>query len=248
MKYFITVFQTTKDGNRIFHRRLIHQYLLETTFQCRILLNILTVLIKSGRTDTMQFPSCKQRFQHITRIHGAICLACANDQMKLIDKQNNLSFALSDLFQNCFQTLFKFTSVFGSCHQSTHIQRENLLILQSFRYITTDDTLCQTFYNGCLTNTRFTDQHRIVLGLTGQNTDHIPDLRITPDHRIKLLLSGTLYQLRTIFIQSIISCFWIVTGHTLITADTGQCFQKTIFGNTVFPEQILHGRTRIVQQ
>ena len=122
MEYFVTVFQTTKDRNRIFHRRLIHQYLLETTFQCRILLNILTVLIKSGRTDTMQFPSCKQRFQHITRIHGTIGLACSHDQMQLINKQNNLSFALSDLFQNCFQTLFKFTSVFGSCHQSTHIQ------------------------------------------------------------------------------------------------------------------------------
>ena len=75
----------------------------------------------------------------------------------------------------------------------------------------------------------------------------ISDLRITSDHRIKLLLSGTLYQLCTIFVQCVISCFRIVAGHTLIAADAGQCLQKTIFGNTAFPEQILHGRTRIVQ-
>ena len=40
------------------------------------------------------------------------------------------------------------------------------LRFQSFRYITTHNTLCQTFYCCCLTYTRFTDQNRVVLCLT----------------------------------------------------------------------------------
>ena len=66
--------------------------------------------------------------------------------------------------------------------------------------VTPDDPLCQSFDNCGLTYTRLTDQHRIILGLPGKNPDHIPDLFVTANDRIQLLLSGTLYQVLPVFI------------------------------------------------
>ena len=62
MIYLIPFFQSTKDGNGIFHGRFIHQYRLETTFQSGIFFDILTVLIQCGCTDTVQFSTGKHRF------------------------------------------------------------------------------------------------------------------------------------------------------------------------------------------
>ena len=138
--------------------------------------------------------------------------------MQLIDKQDDVSITVLDFFQNCFQTLFKFTTILGTCNQCSHIQCKYFFIFQSFRYITTHDTLCQTFYCCCLTNTRFTDQNRVVLCLTWQDTDHIPDLCITSDDRIQLLLPGFFYQIFPVFVQGIISSFRIITGYSLITS------------------------------
>ena len=165
--------------------------------------------------------------------------------MQLIDEQNDLSFTLLDFFQNGFQTFLKLATVLGTCNQGTHIQGEQLLIFQSFRHITADNTLCQTLNNGRFTNTRFTDQNRVILRLTGQDTNHVTDLTIPADHRIQLLVSGPLYQVIAIFLQRIISCFRIITDHSLITSDRGKCLQKALSGDTILLKQFFQRLVRL---
>ena len=150
MEDLISLLQTTKDGNGILHCRFIYHNRLETTFQSGIFLNILTILIQSCSTDTVKLTSGKHRFQHIACIHCSV----------------SLTFTLLYFFKDCFQTFLKLTSVFGTCHQSTHVQCKNLLILQTFRHIFCHDSLCKTLDCCCFTYTRLTDKHRIVLGLT----------------------------------------------------------------------------------
>ena len=86
--------------------------------------------------------------------------------MQLIDEQNNLPVALFHFFQHSLQTFLKFTSVLGSCHQGSHIQGKELLILQSVRNIPPHDSLGQTFHHGCLAHAGLTDEHRVILRLT----------------------------------------------------------------------------------
>ena len=248
MVYLIPLLQSTQDRDRILHGRLIYQYLLETTLQRRVLLDILAVLVQRRCTDTVQFASGQHGLQHIARIHRAVCLAGSYDQMQLIDKQNNLPLALSHFFQNRFQTFLKFAPVLGACYQRAHIQRKNLLILQSFRHVAAYDTLRQAFHHGGLADAGFSDQHRIILGLTGQDPDHIPDLRVTANDRIQLLLSGFLYQIVAVFIQGIISSFRIVRSHSLISADCRQGLQESLPGNPVLPEQGLDRGAGVIQQ
>ena len=104
--------------------------------------------------------------------------------MKLVDKQDNLSLALFDLLEDSFQPLLKLSSVLGSGHKGAHIQGKQLLVLQSLRHIAADDPLGQSFHHGRLSDAGLTDQHRIVLRLSRQDADYIPDLAVPADHRV----------------------------------------------------------------
>ena len=130
VEHFIPVLNTTQDGNCIFHSWLIYHNRLETTLQCRILLDVFPVFIQRCRTDTMQFASCKHRLQHITRIHRTFCLTGSNDCMNLIDKQNQMTFGIFHFIKDCLQTLLELATILGACQQRTHIQCENIFILQ----------------------------------------------------------------------------------------------------------------------
>ena len=166
MIYLIAFLQTTQNRYRIFHRRFVYHDRLETTLQCRVFLNILTVFIQCGGTDTVQFAPRQHRLQHIAGIQRSISLTGSNNRMQLINKQDDLSVAVLHIIQYSFQTLLKFAPVLRSGNQRTHIQRKNLFILQAFRYIAPDNTLCQSFCHRSFANTGFTDQHRIILRLT----------------------------------------------------------------------------------
>ena len=115
--------------------------------------------------------------------------------MEFINEQNDLTIAFLYFFQYRFKSFLKFSTIFCTGYQCTHIKCKNLFILQSFGYITLYNTMCKSFYGCGLTDTGFTDQYRIILCLTGKNTDHISDLFITADNRIKLSVFGTLYEI-----------------------------------------------------
>ena len=86
--------------------------------------------------------------------------------MKFIDEKNDLPVAVFDFFQNGFQTFLKFTTVFGACYQCPHIQSKYDLVFQAIRHIPAHNTLCQSLYSCRLTYTGFTDENRIIFGLT----------------------------------------------------------------------------------
>ena len=64
----------------------------------------------------------------------------------VIDKEDDLAIGILNLIQNGFQTFLKLTTIFCTGDQCTHIQGKQLLVLQSFRYIPADNSLCQTLY------------------------------------------------------------------------------------------------------
>ena len=74
--------------------------------------------------------------------------------MDFIYKKNNLSFSLSYLINNSFESFFKLAFIFSSSNQSSHVQRIYLFTFQIFRDITTYNSMSQTFCYGSLTSTR----------------------------------------------------------------------------------------------
>ena len=160
--YLIPLFQSTKDGYGIFHRRFIYHYRLETTFQCGIFFNVLAILIQCGSTDTVQFSTGKHRFNMLPAsiapsVFPAPTIRCNSSINRMI---------LPSLFLTSSRTAFGRSSnsprYFCTGYQSP-ISEQNRFIFQTFRYIATDDSLCQSFY-GCRfpAYTWLTDQYRIV--------------------------------------------------------------------------------------
>ena len=215
----ITLLQPSQDRDRVFHGRLIHHYRLETPCQSGILLDVLAVLIQGRRTDAVQLAPCQHRLEHVAGIHGSVCLPRANDQVQFIDEENDLALAPGYLIEDRLQSFLKFAPVLGSGDQSTHIQREDFLILQRFRDIFLRDALRQPFDDRRLADAWLADQNRIVLGLAGKDPDHIPDLIITADDRVHLLLPGFGNQFRSVFGKCVIGVFRSIRVHDLVAPD-----------------------------
>ena len=61
VEVLVPLFQATQDGDGILHRRLVDHDRLEPTFQSRILLNILPVLVQGGCADAVQLTTGQHR-------------------------------------------------------------------------------------------------------------------------------------------------------------------------------------------
>ena len=61
VEHLVSRFQTTQNGDRIFHARLLHKNRLEPPFKRGVLFNILPVLVERCCADAVQFASCQHR-------------------------------------------------------------------------------------------------------------------------------------------------------------------------------------------
>ena len=112
--------------------------------------------------------------------------------MDFINEEDDVAFCLRHLLDDTLQPLLKLTFVFCSGEHRPHIQRVELLVLQVFRYIATDDSFGESFDDSRLSCARFTDENRVVLRTAGQYLQYTADFLVTADYRIELSCAGIL--------------------------------------------------------
>ena len=103
--------------------------------------------------------------------------------MKLIDKQDNISCGFY-FFNNFLETFFKLAAVFSAGNNAAHIQRYQPLVLQCFRYIAFYNELGKSFHNGGFSDTRFTNEGRIIFITAAENLDNALHFLFPPLNRI----------------------------------------------------------------
>ena len=184
MMRLITLFQTTQNTDRRCFVRFIYHHFLESSLQCLIGLEIFLVFVQRSSTDSPQVSSCQSRLQNIRCIHGAATLPGSYQRVNLIDKENDLTCCGYNFVDNAFESLLKLTLVFGTRNQGTHIKGVDLFLLQILRNIASHDTMGKSFGDRRLTDTRFTDQNRIILRTPRENLQHTPNLVISTDDGI----------------------------------------------------------------
>ena len=215
MVVLVFFLQTTQDGNGIQFVRFVYHNNLETTFERLVLLKIFLIFIQCRSTDRTQFATGQSWFQDIGGIHCAFALAGTDQCMDLIDKKNDFPIRFSHFIDYGFQTFFKFTFIFGSGNQSPHIQRENLFRFQVLRHVAPHDTMCKTFGDRRLTDTRFANQDRVVFRTAAQDLKYTADFVVSADHRVQLAATGTFVQVDCIFTQRIICIFGRLAGYLI---------------------------------
>ena len=200
---FIAILQASQNTHRILHAGLAHIHLLESSLERSVLLNVFLVFLQGCGSDDSQFASRKHWLQQIRSVHRAVRLSSAQKQVHLIDKQNDLALALLHFVHHSLQSLFELSSVFGTCDQSSQVQRDQA-DAKGFRDIALDDSVRETFHDCRLSHTRLTDQNRVVLGSTTQNSDHATDFLVTTNHRIDLSLLSLLHKIDSVLVQSVV--------------------------------------------
>ncbi|CDC30491.1 putative uncharacterized protein [Faecalibacterium sp. CAG:82] len=238
VEHFVPLFQAAQDGDGVFHRGLIHLYRLETAFQGGVFLDILAVLVQRGGTNAVQLAAGQHGLEQVARVHGTIGLAGTHDGVQLINEEDDLALTLLDFVQHALQALLKLTAVFCTGHQSAHVQAEHGAVFQVLGHITADDPLGQTLCNGGLADARLTDEAGVVFRLTGQDADDVPDLLVTADDRVQLLLAGQIHQVLAVLLQGVVGVLGVVVGDTLVAAHGGQLLQELILGDAERAEQI----------
>ena len=212
VEHLVALLETTENGYRVLHRRLVHLHGLETTLKRRVLLDILAVLVKRGRAYAVKLAACKHRLEEVAGIHAALGLARADDGMKLVYKENNASLGFAYLLKHCLQALLKLTAVLCARDKRTHIKGEYGLILESVRHVAADYTLGKPLCDSGLADARLTDKHRVILGLTGEYAHNVSYFGVAADDRVKLIVTRTLHKIRAVFIQRVIGALGVVAG------------------------------------
>ena len=69
--------------------RLVDEHRLEAAGQCRVLLDMLAVLVERGRADAVQLAARQRRLQQVRRVHRAVGLAGADQRVHLVDEQDD---------------------------------------------------------------------------------------------------------------------------------------------------------------
>ena len=132
-----------------------------------------------------------------------------------------------------FDPFLKLSAIFGPGDHSRQIQRYDTPVCHTVRHHTGYDSLGQSFYNRCLTDSRLSDQTRIVFAASAQYLNHPFDLLLPADHRIQIVFDRHTCQISGVLIQH--GC------HTVFPADWLSVLKVFLIGIGIFS----HGHKNI---
>ena len=200
----VFLLQAAQDGDGVFHRRLGHEHRLEPPRQGSVLLDVLPVLVERGGADAVQLAARQRGLQKVAGIHGTLGLAGADDGVQLVDEQDDLAALGLHLGQHSLQPLLELAAVLRARYQGTHVEGQQLLVLEALRDIALDDALGQPLGDGRLTDAGLADQHGVVLGAPGEHLDGAADLLVAADHGVDLALGGERRQIPRVALERVI--------------------------------------------
>ena len=199
---FVALFQTAQDRHRVFNTGFTDENLLETALQGSVLLDVLAVFLERGGANQAQFAAGQHRFQHIGGCDRSFSATSTHQRVEFINKCDDLALGIIDLFQDCFEALFKLTPILRASNQGRHVQGNQLLSLERVRNVSGNNSLGKSLNHSGLPHTGFTDQHGVIFGAAGEHLRDPSDLRIATDHRIEFSFPSDVGQVHSILLQS----------------------------------------------
>ena len=143
-----------------------------------------------------------------------VCSSSTNSRMRPSAALTSLSTAL--------QPLLELAAVLGAGHQGAHVQGEDGPVPQALGHVAAGDALGQALDDGGLADAGIADQHRVVLGLAGQDLDHPPDLGVPADDRVEPAAGRVGDQVAAVLRQRFVGDLGHGRGDPLVAADPGE--------------------------
>ena len=185
---FVFFLQASHNGDALGGGRLVHRHHLETAFEGLVALEVFLVLVQGRRSDGPQFAAGQGRLEDVGGVHRARGASGADQGMDFIDEEDDLSVALHDFLDDPLEPFLKFALVLGAGNQGAQVEGVDAFALEVFRDLPVHDFLGDAFADGRLAHARLADQDGVVLGPSGKNLKHPPDLVVTADDGVQLAL------------------------------------------------------------
>ena len=203
----VAVLKTVDDRNGVVVVWLANVDRLETPLKCSVLLDMFTILFCRSCTDDLDFSTRQRRLKDGCSIDGALCGACTNDSVNLINEEDVI-LGFLQLSNNLLHAVLKLTAILGTSYQTCQVKRPNLLSAQDIRNIARSNELSQALNNGGLTNAGIAQDKWVVLLAAGKNLHDTLNLAVTTDDRVKLFICGKLSKVAAKLLQhgSIVVC------------------------------------------
>ncbi len=178
--------QPAQDRDGVLDTGLADEDLLEATLERRILLDVLAVLVEGRRADHPQLTAGEHGLEHVGGRDGSLAAARADECVQLVDEGDDAAVGVVDLLEHGLEAFLELTAVLRPGDEGREVEGDQLLVLERVGDVAGDDSLGEPLDDGRLADTRFADEHGVVLGASGQHLADPADFRIPPDHRIEL--------------------------------------------------------------
>ena len=193
---FVAVLDVMENLDGVLHIGRLHDDFLETAFQGTVLFNGIAVFIEGGGTDALYGTTCQCRLQDVCGIHAARRASGTYHGVNLIDEDDDVGIVFY-LLDECLDTLFKLAAILSTGNNAGHIEVDKPFVEEDGAGALLHNQLCQSFYDGTLTHTGFTDEHGIVLLAATEDLGDTLNLAFTAHHGVKFSLCGSLGKVST---------------------------------------------------
>src|SRR5919204_4790985 len=143
----------------------------------------------------------------------------ADDRVQLVDEQDDLTLALSDLLEDGLQALLELAAVLRAGKQRSDVEREDPLVLETLGYVAAHDALREALDDRRLADARLADEDRVVLRAPRQHLDDAADLLVAPDDRVDLVLAREVGQVAPVLVERLVLALGVLVAHALVAAD-----------------------------
>src|ERR1700722_5471830 len=160
--HFIALFQATQNGDSVFDIGFADENYLEAALEGRIFFDIFAIFIERGGANGSQFSPSKGRLEHVGGIDGTFGRSGADQRVKLVNEEDNLTLRVFDFLEESLEAVFKFTAELGTGKHRAEIERHDSFVLQHLGHVAGNDALREAFDDGSLANAGFADEYRII--------------------------------------------------------------------------------------
>ena len=188
MVRLVAVAQTLQDVDRVGQARLGDLDRLEAALERGILLEVLAVLVESGRTDRLQLAAGEQGLEDRGGVDRALGGTGTDEGVDLVDEDDDVA-ARADLLRDLLEALLEVTAVARAGDERAEVERVELLVLQRLGHVVLDDRLGEALDDGGLADAGLADQDGVVLGAARQDLHDPLDLLLAPDHGVELVVA-----------------------------------------------------------
>ena len=249
--HLVALLEAAEDGDRVLHRRLTDEHLLEATLERGVLLDVLAVLVERRGADQAQLAARQHRLDHVARVHRALGRARADDRVQLVDERDHLALGVGDLLEHGLQPLLELTAVLRARNHRADVERDEPLVLQTFGHVALDDATGQPLDDGGLADAGLADQHRVVLGAARQHLDDAADLLVAPDDRVELARARRLGEVAPVALEGAVLLLRRLAGDAVAAAHVLQDVEQ-LLARQAHPvghgeQQVLGGQVVVVE-